>query len=102
MKTKNSPYFSTSQSLFLYSLLLLLGVSCKKETPQKEAKEPEIIEKKVNPAKASLKNALTIYASFDKGPNADFALGDNQLYSVPSRKARDSAQVGIHLSLIHI
>lgn len=102
MKTKNSPYFSTTQSLFLYALLLLLGVSCKKETPQKEAKEPETIEKKVNPTKASLKNALTIYASFDKGPNADFALGDNQLYSVPSRKARDSAQVGIHKSGVSI
>ncbi len=49
-----------------------------------------------------LKNALTLYASFDNGPDADFAKGDPKIYTVPSRKARDSAQVGIHKKDIKI
>jgi hypothetical protein len=32
--------------------------------------------------RASLANALTFHASFDQGPDADFVLGDNRLYSV--------------------
>ncbi|MBP2831896.1 hypothetical protein J8281_06815 [Aquimarina sp. U1-2] len=44
----------------------------------------------------NLKTSLTFYASFDEGINADFALGDKQLYSVRNRKARDSAQLGLH------
>lgn len=43
-----------------------------------------------------LTSALTLYASFDNGVEADFALGDKQLYTVPNRRARDSAQVGLH------
>ena len=42
-----------------------------------------------------LKEALTFYASFDQGLKADFSLGDPQLYSVPSRKAVDSIQIGL-------
>jgi len=45
---------------------------------------------------ADLKNALTLYASFDNGVNADMAAGDKRLYTVPNRKARDSAQIGLH------
>jgi len=51
---------------------------------------------------SELKEALTFYASFDKGVKADFALGDPQLYTVPSRKARDSAQVGLHKKDVQI
>lgn len=43
-----------------------------------------------------LKAALTLYSSFDNGVEADFALGDKQLYTVPNRRARDSAKVGLH------
>ena len=43
-----------------------------------------------------LKKALTFYASFDKGVDADFSLGDARLYTVPNRKAIDSAKVGLH------
>jgi hypothetical protein len=46
--------------------------------------------------KSDLKNALTLYASFDEGSDADFALGDSKLYTVPNRKLRDSAKVGLH------
>ncbi len=51
---------------------------------------------------ADLKAALTFYSSFDQGIDADFALGDKQLYTVPNRKARDSAQVGLHKPDIRI
>ncbi len=53
-------------------------------------------------SKADLKAALTFYASFDKSVNADVALGDPYMYTVPSRKARDSAQAGLHKSDISI
>ncbi len=43
-----------------------------------------------------LKEALTFYASFDGSVDADFALGDGRMYTVPNRQARDSAQVGLH------
>lgn len=45
---------------------------------------------------ADLKEALTLYVSFDNGVGADFALGDPNMYTVPNRRARDSAQVGLH------
>lgn len=48
------------------------------------------------PTTSPLKEALTFYASFDTGVNADFALGDARLYTIPNRKAKDSAQVGLH------
>lgn len=43
-----------------------------------------------------LKEALTFYASFDNNIQADFALGDKNMYTVPNRKALDSAKVGLH------
>jgi len=49
-----------------------------------------------------LKTALTFYASFDNDINADFALGDKRLFTVPNRKASDSAEVGLHKPDIRI
>jgi len=46
--------------------------------------------------KSDLKEALTFYASFDNNTQADFALGDKNMYTVPNRKALDSAKVGLH------
>lgn len=43
-----------------------------------------------------LKEALTFYVSFDKGFNADYAKGDPNMYTVPSRKQLDQAKVGMH------
>ncbi len=71
--------------LFLNTVVLLLFTSCETDT-----------------SKADLKAALTFYSSFDQGIDADFALGDKQLYTVPNRKARDSAQVGLHKPDIRI
>lgn len=47
-------------------------------------------------SKTDLKAALTLYVSFDESIDADFALGDAKLYTVPNRKLRDSAKVGLH------
>jgi hypothetical protein len=74
---KTSPI---SLTLFISSLLLLF--SCEK----------------ADTTKNNLKSALTFYASFDKDIKADFALGDPNLYTVPNRKAKDSAKVGLHKS----
>ena len=50
---------------------------------------------KKDTTKTDLRAALTFYASFDEGINADFALGDQNMYTVPNRKLRDSAKVGL-------
>lgn len=63
--------------------------SCKQE---KASKETTV----TNPNKTGLNDALTFYASFDKGIDADFSLGDARLFTVPNRKAIDSAMVGLH------
>lgn len=63
--------------------------SCKQEASKKE-------EVKEDTTNADLKEALTLYASFDNGVDADFALGDARMYTVPNRRARDSAQAGLH------
>lgn len=47
---------------------------------------------------SDLKTALTFYASFDNGINADYSLGDKNLYTVTNRRAIDSAQIGLHKS----
>lgn len=51
---------------------------------------------KKDPTKENLRAALTFYASFDSDVKADFSLGDANMYTVPNRKMRDSAKVGLH------
>ena len=72
---------STVKSKILLSTLsVLLLTSCvEKDTTQND-----------------LKTALTFFSSFDTSVVADFSLGDNNLYTVPNRRARDSAQIGLH------
>ena len=45
-----------------------------------------------------LKSALTFFASFDDGFNADYAKGDKNIYTTTSRRTRalDSAKMGMH------
>lgn len=72
--------------------LLLMSAaffSCKQEKKTADTAPP------ANPLNVGLKEALTFYASFDQGVDADFSLGDARLYTVPNRRARDSAQVGL-------
>ncbi len=44
---------------------------------------------------ALLSEALTFHASFDQGPDADFALGDPKIYTAPSWEESDQARPGI-------
>ncbi|WP_109300905.1 LamG-like jellyroll fold domain-containing protein [Aquimarina sp. AU474] len=76
---------STISFLFICTSLIISLSSCQNDT-----------------TKEDLKTALTFYTSFDKGVDADFALGDQRLYTVPNRKARDSAQIGLHKPDIRI
>jgi len=71
-----------------------MGVACKTKTSKNNTASP--VTKEVNTSETSLKNAVTLYASFDNGVQADFAIGDSLLYSVPNRNARDAVQIGLH------
>ncbi len=75
---------TTKRLAFIVLVCTTLLFSCKQETKEEDT------------TNADLKEALTLYASFDTGVDADFALGDAHLYTVPNRRARDSAQVGLH------
>lgn len=44
---------------------------------------------------AYMKESLTFYSSFDQGTVADYALGDNKLYSAPSRREPDKVIEGL-------
>ncbi len=44
---------------------------------------------------AVLREVLTFHASFDNGVNADWALGDRQIYTAPSYVEQDQAVAGI-------
>ncbi|NAS10617.1 LamG domain-containing protein [Poritiphilus flavus] len=71
-------------------LLCIIGLtSCKEKNVKKEeVKEMTVAD--------SLKEALTFYASFDTGVNADFSVGDSLMYTVADRSALDSSKVGLH------
>jgi Concanavalin A-like lectin/glucanases superfamily len=47
-------------------------------------------------ANEALRKALTFHASFDHVVDADFALGNKQLYTATSYKKRDDAKPGLH------
>ena len=61
---------------------------------KQENKTVESIIKNKN--EANLKESLTFYASFDNGIDADFSLGNKHMFTVPNRKAKDSAKIGLH------
>lgn len=87
-------YNSLFTRLAMITLLLAIISSCAKNTK----KEIPAEQTQINTTEQDLKAALTLYASFDDGVTADFALGDKNLYTVPNRRARDSAQIGLHKS----
>ncbi|WP_430965322.1 LamG-like jellyroll fold domain-containing protein [Spongiimicrobium sp. 2-473A-2-J] len=64
-------------------------ISCKEKNAKKVAVKEDT-------TATHLREALTFYASFDTGVNADFAAGDSLMYTVPNRNARDSARAGLH------
>jgi len=83
-------------SIQLLLLLVLFG-SCKEKNTEEKTEVPKIDKKQF-----ALKSALTLYASFDNSINADFAKGDNKLYTVINRKKLDSALVGLHKDSVNI
>lgn len=84
----NLPTLNLKQLIAATSVTLIL-FSCKQEQ-----KEKEVVKK--DTTKTDLKAALTFYSSFDNSIEADFAFGDKKMYTVPNRKAVDSAKVGLH------
>ena len=44
---------------------------------------------------AALSKALTFHASFDRGPDADYGLGDRKIYTASTYKAQGDAKPGI-------
>ena len=85
------------RNLLLIFLSISFLYSCKQKPTQEET-STDVTEEvsKTDPTQTALKEALTLYASFDSSVDADFALGDSRMYTVPNRQARDSAQVGLH------
>lgn len=49
-----------------------------------------------NPGIRQIREALTFYASFDAGPDADIALGDRRLHTAESFDGLDKSQPGLH------
>ncbi|WP_405206673.1 LamG-like jellyroll fold domain-containing protein [Aquimarina sp. LLG6339-5] len=81
-------------SLIFTLALSFMAVSCGNDKAKKDKTQNDVVKK--DTTKTTLKKALTFYTSFDNGIDADFSLGDPKLYTVPSRKARDSAKVGLY------
>lgn len=81
--------YQLANRVLLIALCSIVLTSCKEKKPEKATV-------KENATAESLREALTFYASFDKGVNGDFAKGDPLLYTVPNRNARDSARAGLH------
>ena len=75
------------------ALIILFCISgltaCKQKNVQKG-------ETKEDTTAGRLKKALTFYASFDTGVNADFSVGDSLMYNVPNRNDLDSSKVVLH------
>ncbi len=72
----------------LIVLLLVTSIGCSPgEREESDAPADVVV--------AALAEARALHASFDTGPNADFALGDGQLYTVPPEAQRDQAQPGL-------
>lgn len=74
-------------------------ISCKEQVKENT---PAVTTPVLSPDQAFLKEALTLYAPFDNGPDATVARGDRRMYSVPNRKATDSARVGMHKAGVSI
>ena len=63
--------------------------------PAPEAEEQDL-------GTAALAESLTFHASFDNGPDADFASGDRAIYSAPSFDEVDQARLGISVPAVEI
>lgn len=82
--------------IYLLKYIALIIVLCTTGLTSCKEKNVKKVEGKEDITSANLREALTFYASFDTGVNADFAAGDPRIYTVPNRNARDSAKAGLH------
>ncbi len=80
--------------LLILPLLLLAGCAPEPEAPMETPETPDAAET-TESTDSALAEALTFHASFDDGPDADFARGDATLYTAPSYDEQASAQPGI-------
>jgi len=74
---------------YLSWLLLVIGTAGCSVSDQAKVTEDQ------SPATDGLGAALSLHASFDQGPTADFARGDAQIYSAPKYDQLDQASPGI-------
>jgi hypothetical protein len=74
-------------------LILLISTTSLLSCKEKNVKKEKV---KEDTTHTNLKKALTFYASFDTGVDADFALGDSHMYTVSNRSILDSARAGLH------
>lgn len=87
-----------SRTEWIASLLLLpLMAAFACAAPESDGSEPALpgAGEEIIPGADLLAEALTFHASFDQGPDADFALGDPSIYTAPSWAESDQAQPGI-------
>jgi len=84
------PHIKTWQA-FWYLLPCMAFVACPSPGPEGTETSPA----EPAPEHALLGEALTFHASFDEGPEADFARGDPILYTAPSWDESDQAQPGL-------
>jgi len=77
-------------ALVLAGTLVACSGDVEPEPPADETPMAESVD-----ATAALSDALTFHASFDNGVDADFGLGDRQLYTAPSYDEQDEATPGI-------
>jgi hypothetical protein len=80
------------KTLLLTGLTLLMASCGQNQKDKKESQENTV----GSPSFQELKGALTLYASFNYGIDADIAQGDPKLYTVMNRRQLDSARPGLH------
>ena len=76
-------------------LACMATLACSSPDPEGTEAEPGTAPESTSQENMFLREALTFHASFDHGPDADFALGDPALYTAPSWDESDQAQAGI-------
>ena len=78
-------------SALFFALSCVVALAC--TSASQDESDPPPMEQ--TSEQALLRAALTFYASFDHGVDADFALGDPILYTAPSWDESDQAQPGV-------
>ena len=83
-------------NIFTLAILSLSIFACQSSSDSDSNNTTEAEADSSTQSNSFLKESLTFYMSFDQGAKADFAQGDENLYTATSRKALDSAQAGLH------